>query len=126
MKFDIYYYSLTGNIRRFLKKSELQGIFIGEKKPEKPFVLITNTLGFGEVPQPVQEFLKENSQLMIGVCSSGHKNWGDKFAKAGDIISKEYGVPLFMKFELSGEKQDVEFLQNKIKELENNEFVKTY
>lgn len=104
---DIYYYSLTGNIPRFLAKCGVSGQMIGTARPSAPFVLVTNTLGFGGVPAPVAEFLREHGDLLAGVAASGNRNWGANFAKAGDIIATEYGVPLLLKFELAGTTADV-------------------
>lgn len=115
---DIFYYSLTGNIRRFLDKVGENGHDINMTSPERPYILITNTLGFGEVPLPVQDFLKDNSELLVGVAASGNRNWGHNFAVAADIIRDEYSVPVLSQFELSGDKGEVDNFKEKIKEID--------
>ena len=116
---DIFYYSLTGNVERFLNKCEVQAYSIDAQiKPYRPFVLVTNTLGFGEVPAPVRSFLEKHSRLLTGVASSGNRNWGDNFGKAGRIISRQYNVPLLLVFELSGTKRDVERFKQIINEID--------
>lgn len=63
---------------------------------------------------------------MEGVASSGNRNWGANFGKAGELISKQFMVPLLLKFELSGTKRDVEIFEQevaKINERTNSEMV---
>lgn len=113
----IYYASLTGNVRRFVSKTGLaaeeiqSGLTVTE-----PFVLVTYTIGFGEVPPKVSKFLDTNGHLLRGVAVSGNRNWGDNYGRAGDIIAKQYNVPLLLKFELAGTKDDVKtFVERVIK-----------
>ncbi|NYV67595.1 class Ib ribonucleoside-diphosphate reductase assembly flavoprotein NrdI [Bacillus sp. Gen3] len=111
----IYYASLTGNVRRFIAKVGLpaeeirEGLIVTE-----PFVLVTYTIGFGDVPASVDRFLEENGDLLRGVAVSGNVNWGANFGKAGDIIASEYGVPLLHKFELSGTQDDVNTFKERV------------
>ncbi|MEH7521714.1 class Ib ribonucleoside-diphosphate reductase assembly flavoprotein NrdI [Bacillus sp. JJ1503] len=111
----IYYATLTGNVRRFIAKTGLQA---EEIKPgliaNKRFILVTYTIGLGEVPAVVADFLKENGELLAGVAVSGNRNWGDYYGRAGDIIAKEYGVPLMLKFELAGTQDDVNKFKEKV------------
>ncbi len=41
----------------------------------EPFIIVTGTIGFGEVPEPVQSFLEVNHQYIRGVAASGNRNW---------------------------------------------------
>lgn len=109
----IVYDSKTGNVNRFVNKLGLDHVKV---RPglivHEPFILITYTTGFGEVPETTLEFLESNHHLMVAVASSGNRVWGDKFANAANIISERYSVPILLKFELSGTTKDVEkFLQ---------------
>lgn len=116
----IIYASLTGNIKRFVNKLGIRSLQITEEqmKPvNEPFILITNTLGFGEVPPNVSNFLKDNHHFLRGVAVSGNKVWGSNYGKAGDIICNQYGVPLLLKFELSGTNQDVETFMQEVGKL---------
>lgn len=106
----IIYYSMTGNCRRFVKLSGVADEYetIELKKDnidddiDEPFLLVTPTINFGDVPPMVKRFLQKNHSNMIGVAASGNRNWGNNFAKAGETISDDYHVPLVMKFELHG------------------------
>ena len=104
---DVYYYSMTGNIPRFLKKCDIEGRTISGKAPAAPFVLVTNTLGFGEVPPPVADFLAKNGEMLVGVAASGNRNWGDNYGRAARLISRQYEVPIIHIFEMSGLASDV-------------------
>ena len=114
---DIYYYTLTGNVKRFLDNCGLEAHSIDSKAPNRDFVLVTNTLGFGEIPPLVDAFLKEHGRHLRGVAASGNRNWGDNYAKAGRLISTQYGVPLLLTFELSGTQDDVRAFKRKLNEL---------
>ncbi|MED4892459.1 MULTISPECIES: class Ib ribonucleoside-diphosphate reductase assembly flavoprotein NrdI [Heyndrickxia] len=111
----IYYASLTGNVRRFVSKT---GLAAEEIQPgltvTEPFVLVTYTIGFGEVPPKVSKFLETNGHLLRGVAVSGNRNWGDNYGRAGDIIAEQYGVPLLLKFELAGTENDVKTFVKKV------------
>lgn len=116
----IVYNSLTGNVRRFVDKLEMSSLEINPTLEVKDkFVLITFTVGFGKVSNKVIEFLnyKDNYKNMIGVSSSGNRNWGDGFAKASDIISHLYNVPIVSRFELAGTQKDVDYFKKRIDEL---------
>ncbi|MCC3373941.1 class Ib ribonucleoside-diphosphate reductase assembly flavoprotein NrdI [Cohnella sp. REN36] len=101
--------SKTGNVRRFIRKLNLPAVQIDEAITlEEPFVLVTYTTGFGQVPEKVASFLQRNHRHLVGVSASGNRNWGEGFARSADTISQQYGVPVIHKFELSGTQRDVD------------------
>ena len=120
-------YSLTGNCKRFVDMCEIpEGdvIYLQDIDYDIDFdyILITPTCGFGEVPVAVSSFLEENHNHLKGVVGSGNKNWGERFANASEIISKEYDVPLLMKIELHGSKKDIsEFKKIYLESVKNGE-----
>jgi len=118
----VYYDSKTGNVQRFIDK-------IKKERPEWSFVkisgdmeisenghLVTFTTNFGEIPDTTEKFLEnENNRKYIkSVSSSGNMNWGTLFGKAADKIEQTYGIPVLMKFELSGTHVQVEYFINNI------------
>ena len=118
----VYYDSKTGNVQRFIDK-------IKKERPEWSFVkisgdmeisenghLVTFTTNFGEIPDTTEKFLEnENNRKYIkSVSSSGNMNWGTLFGKAADKIEQTYGIPVLMKFELSGTRVQVEYFINNI------------
>ena len=100
--------SKTGNVKRFIQKL---GMACDQIQPDlqidEPFILITYTTGFGQAPQTTKDFLSRKGHLLRGVVSSGNMNWGKYYGHAADLISKQYDVPVLMKFELSGTNKDV-------------------
>ena len=115
----VVYFSFSGNVRRFIKKTELTNVMEitqnnCSERIEEPFVLVTGTIGFGVVPQPVQMFLDVNDDLLKAVAASGNRNWGQNFAKAGRSISERYQVPLLLKFEVQGTADDINEFKDKV------------
>lgn len=118
----VYYDSKTGNVQRFIDK-------IKKERPEWSFVkisrdmeisenghLVTFTTNFGEIPDTTENFLgnENNRKYIKSVSSSGNMNWGTLFGKAADKIKETYGIPVLMKFELSGTHIQVEYFINSI------------
>jgi len=110
--------SRTGNVARFIKKLDLPAVKITpELVIEEPFVLVTYTTGFGQVPVSTAEFLRNNHQRLMGVASSGNRNWGANFGKAADRIADFYHVRVVSKFELNGTLYDVERFHKEVESL---------
>ncbi|MCY9084370.1 class Ib ribonucleoside-diphosphate reductase assembly flavoprotein NrdI [Bacillus inaquosorum] len=109
----ITYESKTGNVRRFVKalqqEFDIEAIEITDDTIiNQEFIHITYTIGFGEVPERTLNFIKENKNKIRGVAVSGNKVWGDNYGLAGDKLSAKFHIPLLLKFELSGTKQDLQ------------------
>lgn len=108
----IYYDTKTGNVQRFVEKlRELREWKLEKISPglhiRQPGHLITFTTRFGEVPESTIAFVEGNASYIKSVSSSGNRNWGRNFALAADKISVQLGVPVALKFELSGTNKDV-------------------
>lgn len=115
----VVYDSRTGNVKRFIKKLNMRAMPIDAKdEVDEPFVLVTYTTGFGQVPEKVQSFLESNSEHLRGVSASGNRNWGTGFAKSADTISEKYHVPVILKFELSGTNQDTQHFVERVRTIE--------
>lgn len=120
----IAYASMTGNVARFINKlkNKLPNAkyvkVVRQMSIEEPFILITYTTGFGEVPREVSELLKNSGNNLVAVAGSGNRNWGCLFCLGAKTIAKEYNVPLIHTFELSGYDSDAEIIASKIKELQ--------
>ncbi len=109
----IAYASRTGNVRYITSKLEAETIEIKEGlQLDKPYLLMTYTDGFGDIPVKVAQFLEQNSPLCKGVVVSGNSNFGHQvFGGAGDKIALRYRVPLVRKLELRGYPTDYEAIQ---------------
>lgn len=111
----VYYASMTGNVRRFLAKTGVDAIdIVNSPKSTEPFVLVTYTFGFGDIPAEVDAWLTQNYKLLRGVAVSGNRNWGDNYGLAGDKISQRYGVPLILKFEQAGTPEDIRIFTERL------------
>lgn len=104
----VIYFSLTGNIDRFVKKTDYECIRgNADMIVDEKFVLITYTISFGEVPQDVEKFLEKNHKNLVGVIGSGNMNWGILYCKAAHTIAQKYDVEILQQFELAGNIHDV-------------------
>ena len=122
----IIYFSLTGNVRRFIQRAGLSNTMAlteANKTEEinEPFIIVTGTIGFGQVPDPVQAFLDVNHKNLKAVAGSGNRNWGNNFAKASEEIADNYNVPLLMKFELHGNQEIADEFREKVVNLYEND-----
>lgn len=115
----VYFSSVSGNTRRFVKKlgRPADRIPLHAKdaplKATEPYVLVVPTYGggngHGAVPKQVIRFLndEENRSLIRGVIGAGNTNFGEAYCLAGDIISAKCRVPHLYKFEVFGTEDDV-------------------
>lgn len=105
--------SRTGNVRYIISRLQLPAMEIGEASTLKvPFLLMTYTDGFGEVPEPVRSFMERSGSYCQGVIVSGNSNFGHhQFGRAGDEIARQWQIPLVRKIELRGFKEDYEAIR---------------
>jgi len=108
----LYYDSKTGNVRRFIEKViQVTGWSAHriqeDMEVDAPGHLVTFTTNFGKIPPLTEEFMKNHSDMIFSVSSSGNRNWGRNFAIAADKISAIYDTSLAFKFELSGTMEDI-------------------
>lgn len=114
----IYYDSKTGNVARFIEKVRARTgwecIKISETMhADRVGHLVTYTTKIGSVPPVTALFMEQNGALIRSVSSSGNMNWGPHFALAAETLSKQYAIPVFLKFELAGlEKNVIDFIQH--------------
>jgi len=108
----LYYDSKTGNVRRFVEKVvrmtgwQAHRIEAG-MEVRRTGHLVTYTTKIGFVPDATKLFMDEHADWIHSVTSSGNRNWGRNFGLAADKVSRDYDVPLAMKFELSGTPDDI-------------------
>lgn len=119
---EIVFDSKTGNVRRFIESLKLpEEVPVTMIEPglhiRNPFILVTYTTGFGNVPATTLDFLKSNHINLKAVAASGNLVWGNNFARSADIICDMYGVPILMKFEMSGMPDDVETFKERVQNI---------
>lgn len=115
----IVYTSKTGNVARFVARLGLPCLRLGDGTEQitEPCLLITYTTGFGQAPLEAVRFVEGNRPYVLGVAASGNRNWGDIFARAAEVLSLRYGIPIVHKFELAGTHQDIKTIQEAINAL---------
>lgn len=113
------YASRNGNTEKLINKLKLKNsikINTGQEQVKDDFIIFTYTDGKGVVPKEVIPFLKNNVTNLRGVVATGNTTrHPDTFGFAGDIICKEYNVPLLYKLEDSGDDLDIIRLTNILK-----------
>lgn len=124
----VYFSSVTENTKRFAERLGFPTSRIPLRPADEPlqveddYVLIVPTYGGGNikgaVPKQVIKFLNDptNRSHCRGVISSGNTNFGKAYCIAGDIIAQKLGVPHLYKFELLGTAEDVQRVQEGLKE----------
>lgn len=105
--------SRTGNVRYIVSRLQLPAMEIdGTNMLKIPFLLMTYTDGFGEVPAPVRSFMERCGSYCRGVIVSGNSNFGHhQYGRAGDELAQQWQVPLVRKIELRGFKEDYEAIR---------------
>lgn len=121
----ITYESLTGNVRRFVAKlTKLYNVDAKEIDKDtvvsEPFIHITYTIGYGQVPSKTSTFIANNKEYLKAVAVSGNRNWGMTYGAAGDKLAEMYNVPLLLKFELSGTKKDIDTFMQEVENIDRD------
>ena len=129
---DIVYFSnVSENTKRFVDKLGIRNFRIPlyptdeHLQVSEPFVLISPTYGLGDddtsVPKQVIRFLNDpvNRSNLKAVIGAGNTNFGDKYCRASEVISRKTGAPLIYKFELLGTPNDVTTVREKMEHLGN-------
>lgn len=114
----VVYDSLTGQSKRLAEKLGYPSYAIDTyvRMPQHQIFLMTRSIKFGNIPDSTVKFLDKFKDQVIGTAVSGNRNWGLGFGKAGDRIAEIYHIPLVLKFEGSGFKEDVTTLKTWLKE----------
>ncbi|ULH17470.1 class Ib ribonucleoside-diphosphate reductase assembly flavoprotein NrdI (plasmid) [Deinococcus sp. KNUC1210] len=112
---QIVFDSMTGNVRRFAAGVQLllDGLPVHDLRRDVPageYLLMTYTFGTGGVPETTARFLAQQAGGLRGVVSSGSFHWGTNFARAGEQIAAQYGVPLVAKINKAGNAADRELV----------------
>lgn len=117
----IAYYSLTGNVSRFIDKLGEPNIEIDSVNPfidvDEPYIIVAPTYDI-EMTEPINDFIEHNPlDLFKGVIGSGNLNFADLYVFTAKDISEEYNVPMLYAFEYSGTAEDVAEIKKLVKEL---------
>ena len=118
----IAFYSITGQTRRFIEKTELAAYEITDANPYyemgEPYVLVIPTYD-DEMLEPVIDFLGYNSnhQQLVGVAGGGNRNFNDLYIHNAKDIAKGLDVPVVFDFEFNGTPTDVKNFKRVVAQL---------
>lgn len=115
-----YHSSATRNTERFVQKLNLPCSALPEP-PTGKFIIFTPTVGDGDCPEAVLDYLSEHHLLCVGAIIGGNRNFGASFGGAGRVIHDKFGIRTLYKFELAGTEVDVEKCRKGIIECLNRE-----
>ena len=123
----VYYSAGSGNTKKLAEKLDKTALSVNQYEHYyqdglyPKFVLACPTYcggtGYKAVPKPVIEFLNKHRQHAVGVVGTGNTNFGASFCKAADVISEKCGIPVIAKVEITGTKEDVILIKEKLSEL---------
>lgn len=122
----IAYYTVTGQTRRFIKKTELAAYEIDDADPfhemDQPFILIVPAYD-DNMMESVVEFLtfKTNRENLVGVIGTGNRNFNQLYIHTAKDIAKSLKVPILYDFEFNGTPTDVARVKEIVANYESTE-----
>lgn len=108
----IVYFSITGQTRRFIRKTSLDSFEISPTNPfvamEVPYLLVVPSYEI-EATEPINDFIEtgRNRDLCQGIIGGGNRNFSQLFCYTAKDLAVEYGIPYIYEFEFQGTQDDV-------------------
>lgn len=105
----VYWSSNSGGTKRVAEALTTKTVELADYDGISPYVIMCPTYDQprgGFTPKPVQQFLDEHAQLMVGVIGTGNLNFQEHYCQAGKDISKEHGVPIVHRIDIMGTSED--------------------
>ncbi|QDK71361.1 class Ib ribonucleoside-diphosphate reductase assembly flavoprotein NrdI [Lactococcus protaetiae] len=125
------YFSLTGQTRRFVSKTDLPHEEIladSDLEMNEDFILITPSYAEEsptvsksiEVMDPVFDFMayNDNYKFCRGIIGTGNRNFAGIYIFTAKEISAKYQIPILYDFEFNGTPSDVEMVEKLAKKLD--------
>jgi protein involved in ribonucleotide reduction len=105
------YYSLSGNVDRFVRSLPFASVRITGAAPvevDSDFVLVTPTYT-DRIPAPVERFMEQalrSGHRCLGIIGSGNKNFGADYCAAAHRAARDYGTSVLHELEVWGTSDD--------------------
>ena len=122
----IAFYSITGQTKRFIDKTQLEAHQISDAKPkfdmgQKYILIVPAYQDF--MMDSVVNFLtyKDNKKNIIGIIGCGNRNFNDLFAQTAKKIAATLKVPILYLLEFSGTSEDVKNVRKIVHDLSTGE-----
>ncbi|UQS82232.1 class Ib ribonucleoside-diphosphate reductase assembly flavoprotein NrdI [Bombilactobacillus folatiphilus] len=122
----IAYYTITGQTRRFIEKTQLSAYEINDTDPfhqmSAPYLLAVPAYD-DEMMDAVIDFLgyQTNAQRLVGVVGSGNRNFNELYIHTAKDIARGLGVPVVFDYEFNGTLTDVANFQKVVEQLESKQ-----
>lgn len=123
---EIAYYTVTGQTRRFIKKTELDAYEIDDADPyydmDQPFILIVPAYD-DNMMDSVIDFLNfgSNKENLVGVIGTGNRNFNQLYIHTAKDIANSLKVPILYDFEFNGTPTDVARVKEIVANYESTE-----
>jgi protein involved in ribonucleotide reduction len=108
----IVYLSLSGNVRNFVKRVEMDSVELEYTNPltevNEDYIVIAPSYD-DEITDIISEFIdyKNNLDYLVGFVGSGNINYNKSFCFNAVDLSNKYSKPLIFTFELKGTDNDI-------------------
>lgn len=118
----VVFFSLTGNVRRFVRNLGLPNIELDQTNPfiemNEEFVLIAPAYE-PEVTDIAWDFMEtsDNVEYCRGVIGSGNVNFDSLYIYTAKDLAKDFSIPLLGAFELFGTDKDIENTRRLLSEI---------
>lgn len=123
----VVYFSLTGNVRRFVKKLGFPATELNETNPflqmTEPFVLIAPSYE-KEVTDILWDFMdtNQNHAYCKGVVGSGNLNFDSLFVYTAKELARDFDVPLLWAFEYFGTERDINHVKEQLHAIADTDY----
>ncbi|AEG41005.1 MAG: class Ib ribonucleoside-diphosphate reductase assembly flavoprotein NrdI [Lactobacillus kefiranofaciens] len=125
----IAFYSITGQTKRFMEKTQLKAHQISDANPkydmgQKYILIVPAYQDF--MMDSVVDFLtfKDNKKNIIGIIGCGNRNFNDLFAQTAKKIAATLNIPILYLLEFSGTDEDVKNVRKIVHDLSKGESTK--
>ncbi len=125
----IAFYSITGQTKRFMEKTQLKAYQISDANPkydmgQKYILIVPAYQDF--MMDSVVDFLtfKDNKKNIIGIIGCGNRNFNDLFAQTAKKIAATLNIPILYLLEFSGTDEDVKNVRKIVHDLSKGESTK--
>ena len=115
----VYWSSNSGGTKRAAERLKTKTVELKNYDGVTPYIIMCPSFDQprgGFTPKPVEQFLNEHADKMIGVLPTGNLNFGEYFCQSGRDISNEHGVPIVYRVDLPGDTEDYRNIDNGIEQ----------
>ena len=115
----VYWSSNSGGTRRAAERLKTKTVELKNYDGTTPYIIMSPSFDQprgGFTPKPVEQFLNEHADKMIGVLPTGNLNFGEYFCQSGRDISSAHRVPIVYRVDLPGDTEDYRNIDNGIEQ----------